>query len=349
MKLIYLVSTLLVLFNNIYAQVTTLSTSTGYSISYETPAVVQHTITYKNVYTITLENGELSTSTELNPTGPSAPPTTTPETSRTAGGVYAEATTITKTIEGCVVNENVDCKTTITSTNRITMTTTIAAVTGTSTTTSCSPGGTGVTGCIASTVTFTTLTTKLIPINTVTEITDSTTVITEIASASSSAPTSSKEPISSSNIADASPTPEPAPTSSPTSIAITQTPSSSTFVPEFTPSPSSTAQSTAQSTKTPPTSTPIQIPTPTLSPPDQIPTASAAPMPVTDLCGSKYTFAGAPPTRFTFSQGMTLIAGGTMYSLPPGRHVVGTATGLGTEPTTGPSTLKLKRSRFWVL
>ncbi|KAH7379703.1 hypothetical protein BKA64DRAFT_713751 [Cadophora sp. MPI-SDFR-AT-0126] len=346
MKLIYFVSTLLVLFNHIYAQLTTLSTSTGYSISYETPPVIGHTITLKNVYTITLPDGQLTTSTATPPTEiPPLPTTALEETSRTAGGVYAEATTITKIIEGCAVNDNVDCKTTITSTNMITMTTTIAAVTGTSTTTSCRPGGAGVAGCQTSTVTFTTSTTKLIPVNTVTEITDATTVKTEIASASSSAPSSSKEPTSSSSTAEASPTPEPVPTSSSTSVATTQIPSSSTSVSETTPSRSSTAQST----KTPPTSSSSQIPTPTPSPPTQVPTASAAPMPVTDLCGKKYDVAGALPTGFTFSQELTFIAGGTMYSLPSGRHVVGTATGLGTEPTAIPSPSKLKRSRFWVL
>jgi len=63
MKLLYTVSALLVVFTNVYAQVTTLSTSTGFSISYETPPVIPHTVSYTNVYTITLENGELSTST----------------------------------------------------------------------------------------------------------------------------------------------------------------------------------------------------------------------------------------------------------------------------------------------
>tara|TARA_R110002060_G_scaffold67089_1_gene75854 strand:+ start:277 stop:651 length:375 start_codon:yes stop_codon:yes gene_type:complete len=121
---------------------------------------------------------------EISPTGPPASPTTTAETSRIAGGIYAEVTTITETIEGCSAKENIDCKTTITRTNQITMTTTIAAVTGTSTTTSCRQGVTGVPGCDTKTITFTTSTTRLIPVNTVTEVTDSTTVVTEIASVS---------------------------------------------------------------------------------------------------------------------------------------------------------------------
>lgn len=39
-----------------------------------------------------------------------------------------------------------------------------------------------------------------------------------------------------------------------------------------------------------------------------------------------------------------------MYSLPPGNHIVGTATGLGSEPTPTPvQAARLKRSRFWAL
>ncbi|KAK0113621.1 hypothetical protein ONS95_013866 [Cadophora gregata] len=356
MKLIYLETTLLVLLSNVYAQVTTLSTLTSYSISYETPPVVQHTITFKNVYTLTLPDGKVTTSTEIPPTQlPISPTATLEESKRTAGGVYTEATTITKTIEGCSVTQNVDCKTTITSTNKITMTTTVEPVTSISTATSCPPGGTGVTACQTRTDTFTTLTTKLIPVNTVTEIKEATTVLTKTASVSSSASTDSTVSTSSSSTAESTPTSSPSSTESISSI---HTSLSSTSKIEATPSPSSTASSTETSStsssttpsETPSASTPIQTPTPTPSPPIQIPiasTASATSSPLTDLCGEEYTFAGALPTGLIFDRDMTVIARGTMYSVPSGKHVVGTATGLGAEQSPKPDSPKLKRSRFW--
>ncbi|KAH9219175.1 hypothetical protein DL95DRAFT_520854 [Leptodontidium sp. 2 PMI_412] len=330
-----------------------------------------------------------STLSPLSPIETSSTPTVSRNspitTSKTADGVYTTTSEVTSTILACVEAglSASDCMTTYTTTEIKTQQTTVYVTTTLDTTSSCATTS-GISSCSSVTRTNVVTVTSLLPLGTaiattqqtVAETVIATTTISPANSVTSSpraiTPSTSKPALTSSKISTTTSS-EPG-TSSSTSSTVTPLSSSpsisstlttvspepsppTTSIPSTTLTSSSTstpgASSSPSSTSLPPTSSSTPLPTSlsTTAPPLPIPTVSKAPITTTDLCNSQtYTYGGLLPTGYALSEGVTVVAGGTMYDVSPGMFTLGTGTA--TLPPPGETLLpvaaqKLKRSRFW--